>query len=64
MTYEDLIPVIRKLALEAGDKIMEIYGMDDFDVKSKSDDSPVTAADEAADALISAGLRKIGRAHV
>ena len=57
MTYEDLIPVIRRLALEAGDKIMEIYGMDDFDVKSKSDDSPVTAADEAADALISAGLR-------
>ncbi len=57
MNYEDLIPVIRKLALEAGDKIMEIYGQDDFDVKSKSDDSPVTAADEAADALISAGLR-------
>ena len=57
MNYDDLIPVIRKLALEAGDKIMEIYGQDDFDVKSKSDDSPVTAADEAADALISAGLR-------
>ncbi|MEL6808630.1 MAG: 3'(2'),5'-bisphosphate nucleotidase CysQ [Pseudomonadota bacterium] len=57
MTYEDLVPVMRKLALEAGDKIMEIYGTDDFDVKSKSDDSPVTAADEAADALISDGLR-------
>ncbi|MEP5631356.1 MAG: 3'(2'),5'-bisphosphate nucleotidase CysQ [Tateyamaria sp.] len=57
MNYDDLIPVIRKLALEAGDKIMEIYGQDDFDVKSKSDDSPVTAADEAADELISAGLR-------
>lgn len=57
MTYEDLIPVIRKLALEAGDKIMEIYDADDFDVKVKSDDSPVTEADEAADALISAGLR-------
>lgn len=58
MTYETLIPVIRKLALEAGDKIMEIYDADDFDVKVKSDDSPVTAADEAADAIISAGLRK------
>ena len=57
MNYDDLIPVIRRLALEAGDKIMEVYGQDDFDVKSKSDDSPVTAADEAADALISAGLR-------
>ena len=57
MTYDALIPVIRKLALEAGDKIMEIYDADDFDVKVKSDDSPVTEADEAADALISAGLR-------
>ncbi|MEM8654463.1 MAG: 3'(2'),5'-bisphosphate nucleotidase CysQ [Pseudomonadota bacterium] len=57
MTYNDLIPVIRRLALEAGDKIMEIYEADDFEVKVKSDDSPVTAADEAADALISDGLR-------
>ena len=48
---------MRDLALEAGDKIMEIYNADDFDVKVKSDDSPVTEADEAADALISAGLR-------
>lgn len=56
LNYENLTRVIRKLALEAGDVIMEIYNSDDFDVKSKSDDSPVTAADEAADALISAGL--------
>ncbi|MFT6451274.1 MAG: 3'(2'), 5'-bisphosphate nucleotidase [Halocynthiibacter sp.] len=48
---------MRRLALEAGDVIMEIYNSDDFEVRSKSDDSPVTAADEAADALISAGLR-------
>lgn len=57
MNYDELVPVIRKLALEAGDKIMEIYDADDFDVKLKSDDSPVTAADEAADAIISEGLR-------
>jgi len=57
MDYEKLLSVMRTLSLEAGDKIMEIYGKDDFDVKSKSDDSPVTAADEAADAIISAGLR-------
>ncbi|WP_370450686.1 3'(2'),5'-bisphosphate nucleotidase CysQ [Palleronia sediminis] len=48
---------MRRLALEAGDAIMEIYGADDFEVKTKSDASPVTEADEAADALISAGLR-------
>lgn len=57
MDYEKLVSVMRRLSLEAGDKIMEIYGRDDFNVKSKSDDSPVTAADEAADAIISAGLR-------
>ncbi len=57
MSYESLILVMRRLAIEAGDVIMEIYGTDDFDVKTKSDDSPVTAADEAADAVISAGLR-------
>ena len=57
MDFEHLYGVMRKLALEAGDIIMEIYGADDFEVKSKSDESPVTIADEAADAHISAGLR-------
>lgn len=57
MDYEKLMQVMRQLAIEAGEKIMEIYESDDFEVKSKSDDSPVTIADEAADALISAGLR-------
>ncbi|MEM8870372.1 MAG: 3'(2'),5'-bisphosphate nucleotidase CysQ [Pseudomonadota bacterium] len=57
MDMEHLAGTLRRLALEAGDKIMEIYDAEDFDVRAKSDDSPVTAADEAADALISAGLR-------
>ena len=57
MNYSDLTPVLRRLALQAGEKIMEIYNSDNFEVMVKSDDSPVTAADEAADALISAGLR-------
>jgi len=58
MDRKQLMPVLRRLALEAGDRIMEIYDAEDFDVRAKSDDSPVTAADEAADALISAGLRE------
>ncbi|WP_102106829.1 3'(2'),5'-bisphosphate nucleotidase CysQ [Oceaniglobus roseus] len=58
MNYETLTRVMRRLALEAGAKIMEIYDSADFEVKSKSDNSPVTEADEAADALISAGLRE------
>lgn len=60
MTYPDLTQietVLRQLALEAGDAIMEIYERPDFDVQLKSDPSPLTAADEAADRLISAGLR-------
>ena len=57
MDYDQLTEVMRRLALEAGEVIMQIYQSPDFDVRAKSDDSPVTAADEAADALISAGLR-------
>jgi 3'(2'), 5'-bisphosphate nucleotidase len=57
MQFAALIPVFRQLALEAGDRILEIYESPDFEVKAKSDASPVTEADEAADALISAGLR-------
>jgi 3'(2'), 5'-bisphosphate nucleotidase len=57
MDYDLLTTVMRRLSLEAGDKIMEIYNGPDFEVKSKSADSPVTIADEAADEIISAGLR-------
>ncbi len=57
MDYDALAVAMRRLALEAGDKIMQIYAAPDFDVRAKSDSSPVTAADEAADAIISAGLR-------
>lgn len=57
MDFNRLVPVIRRLALEAGDRIMEVYNSPDFEVKSKGDASPVTEADEAADALISAGLQ-------
>ncbi|MGQ0610521.1 MAG: 3'(2'),5'-bisphosphate nucleotidase CysQ [Paracoccaceae bacterium] len=57
MDFEVLVPLMRRLALEAGAAIMQVYDGPDFEVKSKGDASPVTEADEAADALISAGLR-------
>lgn len=57
MQFDHLIPIMRRLALEAGDVILAVYESPDFAVKAKSDASPVTEADEAADALISAGLR-------
>ncbi len=57
MDFAELMPLFRRLALQAGDKILEIYARPDFEVRAKSDASPVTEADEAADAVISAGLR-------
>jgi len=56
LNFETLTTVMRRLALEAGERIMQIYDSPDFEVKTKSDSSPVTEADVAADALISDGL--------
>lgn len=57
LNYDLIVPVMRRLAIEAAAEIMEVYGTDDFGVRSKNDESPVTIADERADAVISAGLR-------
>ncbi|HMO06390.1 MAG TPA: 3'(2'),5'-bisphosphate nucleotidase CysQ [Paracoccaceae bacterium] len=57
MNHETLVDTMRRLALAAGDRIMAVYADPDFAVRAKSDASPVTAADEAADAVISEGLR-------
>lgn len=56
MDFDNLSQVLRRLAIEAGDRIMEIYDGDDMDVREKADESPVTKADEVADAHIAAGL--------
>ncbi len=47
---------MRRLAIQGGEAIMEIYRRDGFTVRKKQDSSPVTEADEAADRLITAGL--------
>ncbi len=47
-----------KLALQAGQEIMGIYGTD-FKSRAKADLSPVTEADEAAERIILAGLAKL-----
>ena len=46
------------LAERAGDEILEVYAQD-FEVLSKADESPVTAADERAERVILAGLAEI-----
>ena len=56
MDYASIVATIRRLALEAGAAILKVYGQEDFAVRAKSDASPVTEADELADAIISRGL--------
>lgn len=46
--------------LDAGKKILEIYGTDNFDVTEKSDHSPLTRADRAAHEVISKALENSG----
>jgi 3'(2'), 5'-bisphosphate nucleotidase len=57
MDYPAIVSTLRRLALEAGAEIMSVYASPDFEVRAKSDASPVTEADERADRLIAAGLR-------
>ncbi|MGR3466508.1 MAG: 3'(2'),5'-bisphosphate nucleotidase CysQ [Shimia sp.] len=57
MDHDLLMNEMRRLALAAGEAIMAVYDAPDFEVKTKGDDSPVTEADEAADAIIAEGLR-------
>ena len=57
MDFNILTAVIRSLALEAGDAIMQVYALENLGARAKADQSPVTFADEAADAVICAGLR-------
>ena len=53
-----LLPALEALARQAGAAIMAVYHSD-FAVKTKGDASPVTAADEQAEAIILAGLARL-----
>jgi 3'(2'), 5'-bisphosphate nucleotidase len=57
MDFDKLAQIMRRLALDAGEVILQVYHRPDFAVATKADQSPVTEADQAADTLISAGLR-------
>jgi len=47
--------ILARIALDAGELIMQVYATD-FHVDRKDDSSPVTEADEKAEALILAAL--------
>jgi 3'(2'), 5'-bisphosphate nucleotidase len=59
MNYDLITTTFRKLAIAGAAEIMDVYGQDDFGVKSKDDASPVTEADERADKVISEGIREV-----
>ncbi len=50
---------VTKIAKDAGDAIMKIYGTEDFQVETKGDESPLTIADKTANGIICAGLEKL-----
>ena len=49
---KEMIEALGQLSRRAGDAILAIYGSDDFAVETKSDDSPLTAADLASHRII------------
>lgn len=57
MDYAAVAATLNRLAAEAGRIVMQVYEGPEFEVALKADDSPVTIADERADAHIRAGLR-------
>lgn len=57
-SYQALRQTCTTIALEAGREIMRIYA-GDLGVRDKADKSPVTDADQAAEAIILAGLRQL-----
>lgn len=55
-----LLELAQRAALQAGQAILEIYTSGNFGVEMKSDQSPLTIADKAAHAIISAQLEETG----
>ena len=56
LDHDRLFSVFRRLALAAGEATLQVQARPDFDARLKADDSPVTEADLAADAIIREGL--------
>jgi len=60
MTYNDLIPALCSIAKAAGAAILEIYkDCEGIEIIRKADDSPLTAADQASNAVICKGLEEL-----
>ena len=60
MKKSELLSLAIEASLMAGERIMEIYKTDDFNVDFKADNSPLTKADVASHNIIEACLKKSG----
>ncbi|KZY59850.1 3'(2'),5'-bisphosphate nucleotidase CysQ [Oleiphilus sp. HI0068] len=55
-----LLPDLKKIVIDAGEAILEVYNSDSpIEVENKADDSPVTKADHAAHIVIDQGLTSL-----
>lgn len=60
MELSKVIEQVCRIAIEAGKEILQVYeGVNDIGVEYKSDDSPLTLADQAANQKICEGLEKL-----
>jgi len=60
MNLNNLLNTAITASLKAGERILEIYNNEDFDVDFKSDDSPLTKADTASHNIIMQYLEQSG----
>ncbi len=59
-TIKELIDEVIEIAKQAGDKILEVYNdVDNFNVETKDDNSPLTRADREANKIICAALEQL-----
>jgi 3'(2'), 5'-bisphosphate nucleotidase len=56
---QTLLDHVKIIAEEAGQAILQIYQQDDFEIKIKSDQSPLTQADIASHNIITKALKKL-----
>jgi 3'(2'), 5'-bisphosphate nucleotidase len=59
MANPQLLANLVQLTKAAGEVILKVYHSNDFNVQSKADESPVTAADLAAHYYLMAGLKRL-----
>jgi len=58
MNYTEMLKVVKEISIAAGELILGVYNSPDFEIQIKSDNSPVTKADQIANDYIVSELQK------